>query len=237
MNNLKFASLVALSLAIGGSYAYAQTAPAAKAEEKKEEMPSPAVEKYARDFLATWGSDPELIAAVKAATAEHKKLSYDDVEILDNQWRAAKVKDSKDEDDIKGMKKALGKLKEIAPDKDDKGHIAAGDALIKGARGSATSKFLQKQLEAAKPKDAVTEIFVMDGWGWNVGQTGGTSDYYQGDEGKWQKTFAKGDANEVEVLPIVEEDGIRYSQISLPIKDGDKNIGAVTIGVDVSKVK
>jgi hypothetical protein len=77
----------------------------------------------------------------------------------------------------------------------------------------------------------------MDGWGWNVGQTGGTSDYYQGDEGKWQKTFAGGDPKEVEILPIVEEDGIRYSHVSLPIKDGDKNIGAVTIGVDVSKVK
>lgn len=237
MKNLKFASLVALSLAIGGGYAYAQTAPAAKAEEKKDEMPSPAVEKYAREFLATWGSDPELIAAVKAATAEHKKLSYEDVEILDNQWRVAKVKDSKDEDDIKGAKKALGKLKELDPDKDAAAQTKAGEALIKGARGSATSKFLQKQLEAAKPKDAVTEIFVMDGWGWNVGQTGGTSDYYQGDEGKWQKTFAGGDPNQVEVLPIVEEDGIRYAHVSLPIKDGEKNIGAVTIGVDVSKVK
>lgn len=229
MTNLKFASLVALSLAIGAGSAFAQ--------DKKEEMPSPAVEKYARDFLAKWGSDPELIAAVKAATAEHKKLSYDDVEILDNQWRAAKVKDSKDEDDIKGMKKSLGKLKEIAPDKDDKAHIAAGDALIKAARGSKTSEFLKKKMAEAQPKDAVTEIFVMDGWGWNVGQTGGTSDYYQGDEGKWQKTFASGDPKEVEVLPIVEEDGIRYAHVSLPIKDGDKNIGAVTIGVDVDKVK
>jgi hypothetical protein len=229
MKHLKFASLVALSLAIGAGSAFAQ--------DKKEEMPSPAVEAYARAFLAKWSSDPELIAAIKASTAEHKKLSYEDVEILDNQWRVAKVKDSKDEDDIKGAKKALGKLKELAPDLDAAGHTKAGDELIKKARGSATSKFLQKQLESAEPKDAVTEIFVMDGWGWNVGQTGGTSDYYQGDEGKWQKTFASGDPKEVEVLPIVEEDGIRYAHVSLPIKDGDKNIGAVTIGVDVSKVK
>jgi hypothetical protein len=229
MTNLKFASLVALSLAIGAGSAFAQ--------DKKEEMPSPAVEKYARDFLAKWGSDPQLISAVKAATAEHKKLSYEDVEVLDNQWRAAKVKDSKAEDDVKAVKKSLGKLKELAPDKDDAAHLKAGDDLIKAARGSDTSKFLQKQLDSAQPKGAVTEIFVMDGWGWNVGQTGGTSDYYQGDEGKWQKTFASGDPKEVEVLPIVEEDGIRYAHVSLPIKDGDKNIGAVTIGVDVDKVK
>jgi hypothetical protein len=227
MKHLKFASLVALSLAIGSGAAFAQ-------DKKKEEMPSPAVEKYARDLLAKWGSDADLIAAVKAATAEHRKLSYDDVSILDNQWRAAKVKDSKDEDDIKGMKKALGKLKELDPDKDDKAQIAAGDALIKAARGSKTSEFLKKKMAEAQPKGAVTEIFVMDGWGWNVGQTGGTSDYYQGDEGKWQKTFA---ADGVEVSPIEEEDGIRYSQVSLPLKEGDKNIGAITIGVDVDKVK
>ena len=91
--------------------------------------------------------------------------------------------------------------------------------------------------EKAEPAGAITEIFVMDGWGWNVAQTGGTSDYFQGDEGKWQKTFASSDPNEIEVLDIVEEDGIRYAQVSLPIKDGDKNIGAVTVGVDVDKVK
>jgi hypothetical protein len=241
MKHAKLASLVALSLAIGGGYALAQTAPAAapaaKAEEKKEEMPSPAVEAYAREFLAKWGNDPQLIAAVKAATTEHRKLSYDDVEVLDNQWRMAKVKDSKEEDDVKATKKSASKLKELAPDLDADAHMKKGEELIKNARGSETSKFLQKQLDAAEPKGAVTEIFVMDGWGWNVGQTGGTSDYYQGDEGKWQMTFASGDPKEVEVLPIVEEDGVRYSQISLPIKDGDKNIGAVTIGVNVDKLK
>ncbi len=101
-------------------------------------------------------------------------------------------------------------------------------------RENDTSKWLVAVQEKAAPAGAVTEVFVMDGWGWNVAQTGGTSDFYQGDEGKWQKTFASDD---IEILDIVEEDGIKYAQISLPIKDGDKNIGAVTVGVDVDKVK
>jgi hypothetical protein len=237
MNNLKFASLVALTLAMGAGSAFAQTAPkaaapaapAAKAAEPKEEMPSPAVEAYARAFLAKWGSDPKLIAAIKASTAKSKKYSYDDVQIIDNQWRVAKS-------GLEKEKKAATALGELTTDKIED-NVKKGEALIKEVRGSETSKFLEAQLEKAEPKGAVTEIFVMDGWGWNVGQTGGTSDFYQGDEGKWQQTFASGDPKEVEVLPIVEEDGIKYSQISLPIKDGGKNIGAVTIGIDVSKVK
>ena len=221
MQKLKLASLVALSLAVGGTCAFAQ--------DKKEEMPSPAVEKYARDFLAKWGNDPKLIEAIKASTAKTKKYSFDDVTVIDSQWRVAKSGADKE-------KKAASALAELTTDSPE-ANLKKGEALIKETRESAASKFLIEQMEKAEPKGAVTEIFVMDGWGWNVGQTGGTSDFYQGDEGKWQKTFASGDPNEVEVLPIVEEDGVRYSHVSLPIKDGGKNIGAVTIGVDVSKVK
>ncbi|MFC5068241.1 hypothetical protein [Flaviflagellibacter deserti] len=218
MKKMHFASLVALSLAMGTGAAFAQ--------DKKEEMPGPAVEKYAKDFLAKWSKDPKLLAAIKASTAEHKKMSLDDVTVMDSQWRVAKSGPEKE-------KKAVDSLTELTKDSLEV-NTKKGEELIKAARGNATSKFLTEQMEKAEPKGAVTEIFVMDGWGWNVGQTGGTSDYYQGDEGKWQKTFA---SDGVEVLPIVEEDGVRYSHVSLPIKDGDKNIGAVTIGVDVSKVK
>lgn len=223
MKTLKYASLVALTVAIGVGSAFAQ-------DEKKKEQPSPAVVEYAKKFVAKWSGDAKLHEAIKASTAKNRKLSYEDVTVQDGQWRVAKS-------GVEKEKKAAGQLKELAPDKSIEEHVKAGEALIKGARENPTSEFLQKQLESAEPKGAVTEIFVMDGWGWNVGQTGGTSDFYQGDEGKWQKTFAAGDPNEIEVLDIVEEDGIRYAHVSLPIKDGDKNIGAVTVGVDVDKVK
>jgi len=221
MKHLKIASLVALSLAIGAGSAFAQD----KKEEK--EKPSAAVEKYAVDFAAKWSNDPKLIEAIKASTAENRKLSYDDVSMIDNQWRLAKSGAEKE-------KKAAGWLKENASDKSVEDHTKAGEALIKKVREGEVSKFLTEQMEKAEPKGAVTEIFVMDGWGWNVGQTGGTSDFYQGDEPKWQKPFAAG---ENDVSDVEEEDGVKFAQISVPIKDGDKIIGAATIGVDVSKVK
>lgn len=224
MKRLQIASLIALSMAVGAGAAFAQ--------DKKEEMPSPAVEAYAKEFLAKWGNDPKLIEAIKASTAKHSRLSFDESTILDQQWRLARTKGKDDEVNKAAAEKVKATLGELAPGKKVEDHMAEGEALIKGARENETSAWLAKQQDGEGGK--ITEIFVMDGMGWNVGQTGGTSDYYQGDEGKWQLTYA---SDGVEILPIVEEDGIRYSQVSLPIKEGDKNIGAVTIGVDVDKVK
>jgi hypothetical protein len=222
MNVLKYASLAVLSAAIGAGSVHAQ--------DKAPEQPSPAVVAYAKEFVAKWSSDAKLIEAIKASTANHRKFSYNDVMTLDGQWRVAKS-------GVEKEARAVEILKEMAPGKSIEEHIKEGEALIKAARGSETSKLLTEQLEKAEPKGAITEIFVMDGWGWNVGQTGGTSDYYQGDEGKWQKTFAGADPNEIEILDIVEEDGVRYAHVSLPIKENGNNIGAVTVGVDVNIVK
>ncbi|MGQ4273099.1 hypothetical protein [Terrihabitans sp. B22-R8] len=226
MKTYAFASLATLALVLAPSLALAQEAEPDMSHAKK-------VEQYARTFLKSWGNDPKLHEAIKASTAKSKGLGYDDVQIQDKEWQLARTKGKTDEKTAA----AATKLTEDLAGLDKKSaaeHMAAGEKTISEIRGSATSKFLQAQLEKA-PKGAVTEIFVMDGWGWNVGQTGGTSDFYQGDEGKWQKTFAGG-ADGVEVLPIVEEDGVKISQVSLPITEGDTNIGAVTIGVDVSKV-
>lgn len=220
MGHSKIVTMVAVSLAIGTGAAVAQDAP--------PNPPSDAVVQYAKDFVAAnLIGNAELNAAIAASTEKHSRLGYDETTILDSQWRVAKSGVEKEE-------KAASTLKDLAGDKSIDDHIKAGEELIKAARENDTSKWLVSVQEKAEPAGAVTEIFVMDGWGWNVAQTGGTSDFYQGDEGKWQKTFA---SNDIEILDIVEEDGIRYAQISLPIKDGDKNIGAVTVGVDVDKVK
>ena len=39
---------------------------------------------------------------------------------------------------------------------------------------------------------AITEVFVMDAQGLNVAASGPTSDYWQGDEAKFQETYLKG---------------------------------------------
>lgn len=236
MKWLKLA-LVALAVVFGASCAQQKAsapAPAAKKEEKKM-MPSPAVEKYARDFLAQWSNDANLQKAIKASTAKNRKLDYDEIRAQDWLWQIGRTKGKTDDKSLAARKKLDGQLAEVGVKDSTEQKVDKGEQIIKDIRGNATSKWLIEKKEATK--GAITEIFVMDGVGWNVGQTDGTSDFYQGDEGKWQKTFASSDPNGVEVLPIEEEDGIRYAQISLPIREGNKNIGAVTIGVDVDKVK
>ena len=81
----------------------------------------------------------------------------------------------------------------------------------------------------------MTEIFVMDNKGLNVGQSDITSDFWQGDEAKWQKTFQA--APKTMFVDEVEMDDSTQrfqTQISIAITDPDtgENIGAVTIGVD-----
>ena len=82
----------------------------------------------------------------------------------------------------------------------------------------------------------VTEIFVMDNKGLNVGQSDVTSDYWQGVEAKWQKTFLAGaDAVFIDEVEFDESTQTFQSQLSLPVVDPQSGdvIGAVTIGVNV----
>jgi hypothetical protein len=82
------------------------------------------------------------------------------------------------------------------------------------------------------------EIFVMDNKGANVCMTDKTSDYWQGDEAKWTKSYNNG-AGGTDVGDVKFDDSTQaYEvQISVPVKDGGKVIGAVTVGVNVEKVK
>jgi len=81
-----------------------------------------------------------------------------------------------------------------------------------------------------------TEIFVMDNKGLNVGQSGLTSDYWQGDEAKWQDTYGKGAGSMlIDAVEFDESTQTFQSQLSLPVTDPvtGEVIGAVTVGVNV----
>jgi hypothetical protein len=81
-----------------------------------------------------------------------------------------------------------------------------------------------------------TEIFVMDNKGLNVGQSGLTSDYWQGDEAKWQDTYGKGAGSMlIDEVEFDESTQTFQSQLSLPVTDPvtGEVIGAVTVGVNV----
>jgi hypothetical protein len=81
-----------------------------------------------------------------------------------------------------------------------------------------------------------TEIFVMDNKGLNVGQSDVTSDYWQGDEDKWKKTYLAGpDAVFIDEVEFDESSQTFQSQLNLSVVDPNtgETIGAVTVGVNV----
>jgi hypothetical protein len=85
-------------------------------------------------------------------------------------------------------------------------------------------------------KDYLFEIFVMDNQGANVCMSGTTGDFMQGDEAKWQKSFADG-KGDIFVDEPEEEDGKMVQQISVPVMEKGKAIGAITFGIYPDKVK
>lgn len=84
-----------------------------------------------------------------------------------------------------------------------------------------------------RSSEMITEIIVMDNRGLNVAQSTVTSDYWQGDEEKWQQTFLNGSGAEHRG-PLGRDDstGTIQVQFSRTITDDEGNpIGAVTVGV------
>jgi len=120
----------------------------------------------------------------------------------------------------------------------DKEWRAQVDAPSKPLIDSVVKNPLSAFLTAKKAdsKGLVTEVFVMDDKGLNVGQSDVTSDYWQGDEAKWQKTFNVGpDAVFVDKVEKDESTQQLQVQVSVSIKDPEtgKAIGAVTLGINV----
>lgn len=82
------------------------------------------------------------------------------------------------------------------------------------------------------------EIFVMDNQGANVAMTDKTSDYWQGDEAKFKKSY-NGGKGAVFVDEVEFDDSAQayLSQVSVPVKDHGKVIGSITFGIDLDKIE
>jgi hypothetical protein len=123
-------------------------------------------------------------------------------------------------------------------DKDWRAQVdAAQKPLIDGVLKNELSAFLAKK--KAESKGVITEVFVMDDKGLNVGQSDITSDYWQGDEAKWQKTFKIGpDAIFLDKVEKDESTQTLQMQVSVTIKDPEtgKAIGAATFGINVNEL-
>jgi len=109
--------------------------------------------------------------------------------------------------------------------------------LISETLSSSLSKFLKNKKDISK--ETITEIFVMDNKGLNVGQSDVTSDYMQGDEAKWKKTFGTGkDTAFIDEVEFDESSQKFQTQISSTLVDPStqKPVGAITIGLNVENL-
>jgi hypothetical protein len=109
--------------------------------------------------------------------------------------------------------------------------------LIDKVMKSDLSKHLQKLRDQGQ--GLYTEIFVMDNKGLNVGASDVTSDYWQGDEAKWKKTYLAGpQAVFVDEIEFDESTQTYQTQVSVSIMDpADQSaIGAITVGVNVEEL-
>jgi hypothetical protein len=104
------------------------------------------------------------------------------------------------------------------------------DARMQTLLKNPCAKSLQAST-AARP--GYREAFVMDNQGALVCMTRKTSDYWQGDEEKWTKSFAEGrGAVYVSVPEPDESTGVKLVHISVPIVEGGKAIGVISVGID-----
>lgn len=114
---------------------------------------------------------------------------------------------------------------------------AGGGELVDKVLSRDLSAFLKKKKEESG--GFITEAFVMDARGLNVGQSDVTSDYWQGDEDKWQKTYPAGkDAVFVDDIEFDESSSMFQSQISATVVDPQSGepIGAITVGINMDKL-
>lgn len=108
------------------------------------------------------------------------------------------------------------------------------DGFMKSLMNNAAAKELKK-LEKSKPY--FLELFLMDNQGANVAMTDKTSDYWQGDEAKFTKSF-NGGAGGVDVGKVKFDKSAQayLVQVSVPVMDGGKAIGALTIGINLDEL-
>ncbi|MFH1771190.1 MAG: PDC sensor domain-containing protein [Candidatus Omnitrophota bacterium] len=112
------------------------------------------------------------------------------------------------------------------------------DEWIGGFMNNPCADYLKKVQRSAKKgaQDLYSEMFVMDKQGNIVAETNKTSDYWQGDEDKFKKSFADGEGSIFIDEPSFDESTQTYLvQVSVPILDPDteKAIGAMTVGINL----
>lgn len=138
---------------------------------------------------------------------------------------------------VKAQDMEHAKINNVEIDKADIGWTERTDKqLIDSKMNNPLSEFLRKKKAAGD--GIIFEIFIYDSKGLNVGETDLTQDYYQGDEAKYWKTYGTA-PNAIFIDKVEKDHGTNVSQASLTVTDPQSGnaIGAVTVGIDVDKLK
>jgi hypothetical protein len=89
---------------------------------------------------------------------------------------------------------------------------------------------------AQQNNPSYVELFVMDNKGCIVAESDKTSDFWQGDEAKWQKCYNGGNGRiYVGDVEYDQSTGLYVIQISLPVSYENNTIGAMTVSVSSGK--
>ena len=110
---------------------------------------------------------------------------------------------------------------------------SADSATVNQVLQNSAADFLRERIEDSA--GVITELFIMDEHGLNVAASAPTSDMWQGDEAKFQKTYGVGsDAVHLSEIEFDESSQTYQGQISIPVVDPATGalIGAMTIGVN-----
>jgi len=119
---------------------------------------------------------------------------------------------------------------------DEKWMATSGvDDFMKGIMDNKAAKELAK-IEKSRPY--FDELFLMDHLGANVAMTNKTSDYWQGDEAKFKNSFKDG-AGGIDVGKVKFDKSAQayLVQVSVPVMDGGKAIGAITFGINIDELE
>ena len=132
---------------------------------------------------------------------------------------------------------ALSQADIIELDNAWRAEVGKSDApTIDPVLNSDASALLAANVEASG--GLIAEVFIMDARGLNVATSAVTSDYWQGDEAKFQETYPKGSgAVHVAEIEFDESAQTYVGQVSLTISDPDTGapIGAVTFGLSADQ--
>ncbi len=97
-------------------------------------------------------------------------------------------------------------------------------------------RYIRDVIETAP--DIFSEIFVTDNQGANVAAYPATSDYWQGDEDKWRKAWARGKGKVfLSKVELDESSNVHAIQIGVPIKHKSKTIGVLVTGIKLTHVQ